>query len=193
MLVPSTALLENYAATTFFPDRLVVLRDVVVRVYFSRLHREHVNRFSIKPFLESTDVILPGQVAVFEFLPDRTGTFPVRNEGHGFEAPLIVVDDEREAAAARADFGVQQIALIYRLEDRRVFPAELSIVRGIPVRVHNLALEAEHQVSVVPFYVAKSANVGPGEINTFECTPDRAATFAIADELHGLEATLIVR
>jgi heme/copper-type cytochrome/quinol oxidase subunit 2 len=187
------ALLENYAATSFFPGTLVVLQNMPVRIYFSRLHREHVNRFSIQPFLESTDVILPGEVAVFEFVADRVGVFPIRNEGHGFEATLIVVTDEEAAVAAWSELGAQQLALIFRLEDERVFPPEVQLFEGIPARVFNLALGAEHRVSVPPFYVAQQPNVGPGEISTFDFTPDREGSFVIEDELHGLAATLTVR
>ena len=191
--VQQLALLENYAATSFFPDTVVVLQNLPVRIYFSRLHSEHVNRFSIEPFLESSDVIFPGTVAVFEFVPDRVGTFRIRNRGHGFEATLIVVVDDEAAAATWADLGRQQVALIYREEDERVFPSEVQVFVDIPVLAFNLALEAEHQVSVPPFYVAQAPNVGPGEISTFEFTPDGKGSFVIGDELHGLQATLLVR
>ena len=191
--VQQLALLENYAATSFFPDTLVVVQNLPVRIYFSRLHREHVNRFSIQPFLESTEVILPGVVAVFEFVPARVGTFLIRNEGHGFEATLIVVVDEESAAATWADLGKQQVALIYRMEDERIFPSEVRVFEGVPILVFNLALDEEHQVSVPPFYVAQQPNVGPGEISTFEFTPDGGGSFIIEDELLGLEATLLVR
>ena len=37
------AIVENYAATAFFPGRFVVRKGQPVRIYFSRLHREHIN------------------------------------------------------------------------------------------------------------------------------------------------------
>lgn len=44
--VQEFGLIENYAATRFFPRWMVVLKDVPVRIYLTRLHREHVNRFT---------------------------------------------------------------------------------------------------------------------------------------------------
>ncbi|MEE9277660.1 MAG: hypothetical protein V3V06_04565, partial [Dehalococcoidia bacterium] len=90
--IQELALLENYAATRFFPDPIVVLRGIPVRLYFSRLHREHINTFSIEPFFSTSAVILPGEVAILEFLPDTAGVFKIRNVGHGFEATLLVVE-----------------------------------------------------------------------------------------------------
>ena len=164
-----------------------------VRLYFSRLHREHVNRFTIEPFLDSSDVILPGEVGVLEFLPDEVGVFEINNVGHDFQATLIVVEDEEAARAMLTEPGMQTLALIYRLDDGRIFPEEVVVERGVPVKVYSLGIEAEYRVSVPPFYTAEAVNVGMGEINTFEFTPDQAGTFTIRDELHGLEATLIVK
>ena len=71
-------------------------------------------------------------------------TFLIRNEGHGFEATLIVVVDEESAAATWADLGKQQVALIYRMEDERIFPSEVRVFEGVPILVFNLALDEEH-------------------------------------------------
>lgn len=191
--VQELALLENYAATSFFPETIVVLKGVPVRLYFSRLHQEHVNRFTIEPFLDSSDVILPGEVGVLEFLPDEVGVFEINNVGHDFQATLIVVEDEEAARAMLTEPGIQTLALIYRLDDGRIFPGEVVVERGMPIKVYSLGIEADYRVSVPPFYSAEAVNVGMGEINTFEFTPDQAGTFTIRDELHGLEATLIVK
>ena len=67
------AIIENYAATRFFPRWIVVIKDIPVRLYLTRLHREHVNRFTIEPFFSSSEVILPGEIGVIEFLPDQAG------------------------------------------------------------------------------------------------------------------------
>ena len=191
--IQEVALLENYAATSFFPDSIVVVQGIPVRLYFSRLHREHVNTFAIEPFFSTSAVILPGEVAILEFLPDTTGVFKIRNVGHGFEATLLVVEDVEGAIARRSEADVQKVAFIYRQEDGRIFPERVVVQQGVPVKVYNLGIDAEHQVSVPPFYTATAVNVGPGEISTFEFTPDQAGTFVIRDELHGLEATLVVR
>lgn len=187
------ALLENYAATSFFPDTIVVRQGIPVKLYFTRLHREHVNRFSIEPFFSTSDVVLPGEVAVFEFLPDEAGEFRIRNEGHGFEATLIVVEDEQGNAAERARQNVQAFALIYSADGSRIIPQLVTVEKDIPVKVYNLALDGQHRISVPPFYSPAAANVDRMEITRFEFTPDESGTFVIVDELSGLKATLIVR
>lgn len=187
------ALLENYAATSFFPDTTIVRLGVPVRLYFTRLHREHVNRFSIEPFFSTSDVVLPGEIAVFEFLPDELGEYRIVNEGHGFESTLVVVADEQAEAAVWTQQGRQEFALIFSADSLRISPEEVTVQRDVPVTVYVLALDREHQVSVPPFYSPSAANVGPMEIASFEFTATESGTFAIVDELTGLEVTLIVR
>ena len=89
--VQEIGLIENFAATQFFPKWMVVVKDLPVRIYLTRLHREHVNIFTIEPFYSSSEVILPGEIGTIEFLPDRVGEFSIRNVGHNFEATLVVV------------------------------------------------------------------------------------------------------
>ncbi len=191
--IQELALLENYAATSFFPDTIVVRKDIPVKLYFTRLHSEHVNQFSIEPFFSTSDVVLPGEVAIFEFLPDEVGEFKIRNEGHGFEATLVVVEDAQEEASRRAEQSVQEFALIYGADDAGVIPKEITVEKDIPVKVYNLAIDGERRISVLPFYSPTSVNVGRMEITTFEFEPNESGTFKIIDELTALEATLIVR
>jgi len=105
---------------------------------------------------------------------------------------LVVADDEA-ADATWGDLGTQQFALIYRVEDGSVLPSEVQVFADIPGGVFNLTLDAEHRVSIPPFYIAQQPNVGPGEISIFEFNPDGEGSFVIEDELQGLGATLIVR
>ena len=90
--IQEIGIIENYAATQFYPQNMVVLKDIPVIMYLTRLHREHVNRFTISPFYSSSAVILPGEIGVIEFVPDQIGEFKIRNVGHDFEATLIVVE-----------------------------------------------------------------------------------------------------
>ena len=191
--VQELVLLENFAATSFFPDPIVVRKGAPVRLYFARLHREHINQFAIEPFFSTSEVVLPGEIAVFEFLADTAGTFAIANLGHSFSSELVVVDDAEAVTAERTQAGVQKLALIYRVENGAILPQRVVVERGLPVRIYNLGIEFEYRVSVPPFYTATTVNVGPGEISTFEFTPDQAGTFVMRDALHGLEATLIVR
>lgn len=192
-VVQELALLENYAATSFFPDTTIVRQGVPVKLYFTRLHREHVNRFSIEPFFSTSDVVLPGEVAVFEFLPDQLGEYRILNEGHGFDSTLIVVADEQAEAAVWAQQRGQEVALIFSADASRIMPQQVTVQRDVPVTVYILALDREHQVSVPPFYSPSAANVSPMEIESFEFTATESGTYAIVDELTGLEVTLIVR
>jgi hypothetical protein len=61
------------------------------------------------------------------------------------------------------------------------------------VKIHNLGVDANFRVSIDPFYPTAIDNVARREVSTFTFTPDRTGTFVIRDELHGLEATLVVQ
>ena len=85
----------------------------------TRLHREHVNRFTIEPFYSSSEVILPGEIGIIEFIPDQVGESKIRNVGHNFEADLVVVETEEEAKKRIADRGIQMYSLIHSVDDFR--------------------------------------------------------------------------
>ena len=162
-------------------------------MYLTRLHREHVNRFSIQPFYESSAVILPGEIGIIEFLPDQIGEFKIRNVGHNFEATLVVVETEEEAQRLIADRGRQMYALIHSVDEFKIFPDSLTVQKDVPVTIHNISLIAEHRVSIEPLYnAAEDLNVRPGEISRFEFTPDIAGEFTIEHELHGFTGRLMV-
>ena len=185
-------LIENYAATRFFPKWMVVVRDIPVRIYMTRLHREHVNQFTIEPFYRSSRVIMPGEIGVFEFLPDQVGEFKIRNVGHDFEATLVVVDTEEEARQRISEREAQMYSLIHSIDEFQIFPDKLVIQKDIPTRIHNISLIDEHRVSVDPLYIPDDFNVKPKEISIFEFTPDSAGEFTILHEVHGITGHLIV-
>ena len=186
------AIIENYAATRFFPRWIVVLKDIPVRLYLTRLHREHVNRFTIEPFYSSSDVILPGEIGVLEFIPNRVGEFKIRNVGHNCDATLVVVETIEEAKKRIAERGVQIYALIHSLNDLRIFPDRVVVQQGIPATFHNISLTAEHRVSFEPFYVPEDINIRPREITPISFTPDRTGEFSILHEIDGMTGELIV-
>ena len=190
--VQEFAIIENYAATRFYPREIVVLRGIPVRLYLTRLHREHVNRFTISPFFSSSRVILPGEIGLIEFLPDDLGEFKIRNVGHGFEATLVVVESKEEARQHFVDKGVQMFALIQSVNDARIFPEETFVVKDVPVKVFNISLTADHKVSIAPFYVADDINVIRREITSFDFTPDSTGEFTIRNEGQAFVGTLIV-
>jgi len=190
--VQEIGIIENYAATRFFPQWLVVVKDIPVRLYLTRLHREHVNKFSIAPFFSSSEVILPGEVGVIEFLPNQVGEFKIRNVGHNFEATLMVVNTKEEAKERIVERGVQMYSFIHSLDESRIFPDRLVVEKDIPVRLHNISLAAEHKVSFGPFHFPDDINVRPGEISILEFTPDRTGEFTIRHEIHGFTGELVV-
>ena len=169
-----------------------VVKDIPVKLYLTRLHREHVNRFTIAPFYDSSKVILPGEIGLIEFLPDQVGEFKISNVGHNFHATLVVVETEKEAKIRIEERGVQMYSLIHSIDDFRIFPNRLVVQKGIRTRIHNISLITEHRVSIEPFDVPTDLNVRPKEISIVEFTPDKAGEFTIRHELHGFTGQFIV-
>ena len=166
--------------------------DIPVKLYLTRLHQEHVNQFTITPFYSSSRVILPGEVGVIRFVPNRLGVFKIRNVGHDFEATLVVVETVEEQVQRMVDKGVKMFALIHSVDDSRVFPDRSLVVKDLPVKVFNISLSAQHTVSVPPFYSPDDANVKPGEIISFDFTPDSTGEFTIQNETYGFTSILVV-
>ena len=187
------SIIENYAATRFYPGNIVVLKDIPVKMYLTRLHREHVNLFSIKPFYASSEVILPGEIGIIEFLPDQAGECKIRNVGHGFEATLVVVETVEEKQRYIAERGRQMYALIHSVDERWIYPDTLVVQEGIPATIHNIALNGDEKVSFKPFYEPEDVNVKPREITPIKFTPDTLGEFTIKDEVHGITGTLVVQ
>ena len=183
---------EGADRSAVITQTIEVLKDVPVRLYLTRLHREHVNQFAIEPFYRSNDVILPGEIGLIEFVPDRVGEFAIRNVGHGFEATLVVVETVAELKQLMVDRGVKMFALIQSAGDSRLFPERTLVVKDVPVKVFNISLTEEHSVSVSPFYDPAELNVRPREITSFDFTPNRAGTFAIESAIYGYQGTLVV-
>ena len=190
--VQEIGLIENYAANQYFPRNIVVLKDIPVRIFLTRLHREHINNFRIDPFYSSSEVFLPGEIGVIEFVPDQVGEFKIRNVGHGNEADLIVVETQQEAREYIEGRGRQTYALIHSVDDFRIYPESLAVQSGIPVTIHNISLIDQHQVSIESYHSPENVNVRPGEVSRFEFTPEESGIFTIRHELHGFTGNLIV-
>ena len=186
------SIIENYTATRFWPRNIVVIKDIPVRMYLTRLHREHINLFTIDPFFSSTERILPGEVGIIEFIPNQLGEFKISNVGHRFDADLIVVETREEANEHVAGQGIQMYALIHDVDRFRLFPETIVVQKDIPVIIHNISLVTQHQVSIEPFEMGEQINVKPGELTRFEFTPDTVGEFTILHKIHGFTGTLIV-
>ena len=191
--VQEVATIENYRATKFFPPRMVVVHNVTVRLFVTRLHREHVNRFSIEPFLLSTEFYEPGTMGEEKLTPDRLGDFKMKNEGHGFQGDFIVVATVDEARKLASDRGVQELSIIHDLQGGSMSPSRIEVFKGILVRVYNTSLEGSDRVSIDQLYTPEEDNVKSGEITLFEFTPDTAGEFMIKYVNGGATGTLVVR
>ena len=196
-LAPRTALqviatLENYTASQFFPATVIVIKDVPVNLLMTRLHREHVNKFTIEPFVLGRPFALPGAVANIEFTPDKSGKFKMRNVGHFFEADFIVADSVADAKNLVAQRGIQEFSLIHDFESGSTSPSRIIIQKDIPVRAYNTSLNGDGRVSIEPFYVSQEVNVRQGKISTFEFIPDATGEFAIRDGNEAVIGILVV-
>ena len=163
----------------------MVVKDIPVRIFLTRLHREHINNFRIDPFYSSTEEFLPREIGVIEFVPDQVGEFKIRNVGHGNEADLIVVETQHEAREYIEGRGRQMYALIHSVDEFRIYPETLIVQSGIPVTIHNISLVDQHQVSIESFQNPEDVNVKPREVSRFEFTPESSGIFTIRHELHG--------
>ena len=186
------ATIENYAASRFFPDRIVVVKGMPLRMNMTRLHREHINKFTIEPFLSSTNFFPPGTIGVEQFIPDQTGEFKMYNVGHRYEADFIVVDTEDEIKRLIAEIGIQEFSLIHDLEGGRIVPDRIVVQQGITVRIYNTSLKGDEMVSIEPFLRSEEGSVKERAITIFEFTPDVVGEFAIRYEALVATATLEV-
>ena len=191
--VQELATIENYRATQFFPPTLVVMQDVAIRLFVTRLHREHVNRFSIEPFLVSTDFYAPGTMGEEKFTPDRSGSFKMRNEGHGFHGDLIVLETSEDARKLATDRGVQEFSIIHDPEGGRMSPSRFEVFRGVLVRVYNTSLNGSDRVSIDQFYSPTEDNVKRREITSCEFLPDTLGEFTIRYVTSEATGTLVVK
>ena len=187
------ATIETYTASQFFPSKLIVIKDVPLTLMMTRLHREHVNRFTIEPFVFSRPFANPGSVASINFTPDQSGEFKMRNLGHFFDGDFIVAENEAEAKMIAAQGGMQELSLIFDFfEGGSLTPSKVEVQKDIPVRIYNISLDGRAQISIEPFYRSDDANVMEGKITTFEFIPNLAGEFPISDGDGMVLGTLVV-
>ena len=119
--VQEISIIENYTATRFWPRNIVVIKDIPVRMYLTRLHREHVNLFTIEPFFSSTEQILPGEIGIIDFIPDQLGEFKISTVGHRFDGWLSTVPIKKLHVQLKADarpVGHGDVPVVVGLEQR---------------------------------------------------------------------------
>ena len=187
------ATIEAYAASQFFPPKIIVIKDIPVTLKMTRLHKEHVNQFTIAPFVFSRPFANPGSVAKVTFTPDQSGEFKMRNVGHFFDAEFIVAESVADAKMIAAQGGMQEFSLIYDFfATVSVTPGRVVVQKDIPVKVYNLSLGGKTRVSIEPFYRPDEVNVMERKVTTFEFIPNVAGEFPISDGDGNVIGTLVV-
>ena len=186
------ATIEDYSASQFYPNFVVVVKDIPLNLYVTRLHREHVNAFSIEPFLFSSSFHAPGTMGIESLMPDRSGEFWMRNEGHGFQTSFIVADTEADAKELVGERGMQEFSLIHDLEGGLIAPSRVVVQKDIPVKVYNTSLKGSDRLTISPFYTPESTNIRDGTITTFEFVPDAVGEYTIRYDNSDVTGTLVV-
>ena len=129
---------------------------------------------------------------MIEFTPNQTGNFIIKNVGHGYQAPLIVVDNAEEAKVQLISTGLQEYSLIHDFAKSKLVPDRLVVQRGVPVKIYNTGLGGQDKVSIAPFYLPATTNVEGGKITVIEFTPSMTGEFSITYEEHNISGVLVV-
>ena len=180
----------------FFPDPIISSVDRPLRLLVTTDSREHVNRLQLLPFINQTDVVRVGEITTVEFSPRNTGSFQIRNLGHGFTGELSFVSDLAAVDAEVVARGRQSASLIHSNAQAQIIPSTLRLLKGIPATIYNISLDDQHWVSIEPWVIApqstETGNVQPRTVTLFEFTPSDTGSYAIQHTVHGFAGVLRV-
>lgn len=124
------------------------------------------------------------------------GVLARARRGLGAMAVLLVFVAGIWVAAQRTQGGrlprpPQQLAVIATLQGEGFFPAQLTIARGVPVRLFATSVDVVHAL-IIPEFRAE-IRLRPGTVEVVEFTPARGGTFQIVCDYHPhMRATLRV-
>lgn len=71
-------------------------------------------------------------------------------------------------------------------------PSRIVVLKNIPVKLYNISLKGNEQVSIEPFYTPGEINLRERNITTFEFIPNAVGEFVIRYKDHNTVGTLIV-
>ena len=183
------ALIQRVYPAQYFPDVVVVQKDVPIKFYITTIQQEHQNKVSVEPFFVTTEPVVPGKTRATLFTPDQAGSFTILNLGHGFTGELFVAETAEQAKEKRVEKGFQEFSLLYGAEN--IYPQKVVVQKDVPLKLYNIGLKEEHSVSFPPF-LQTAQTVTPNDVTTFEFVPDRLGTFIIRDETFNQTAELVV-
>ena len=135
------------------------------------------------------------QGQTFQFTFNTVGTFDYHCAIHPFMTAKVVVTAAQEE--------VQEFSLIHSLKDLKIYPATLTVKKGIKVRLFNTATDGSHPTVIIssddqgknPVFGVQPFDVEVGQLTVVEFTPDKSGEFFITHELHGhdIDGKLIVK
>jgi len=182
--------------SNFYPDPIISIVNQPLRLLVTSDREEHVNRLQILPWIQSTDLVRVGQILTVEFTPTDTGTYQIRNIGHGFTGDIIIVEDSVAVDARYIELGEQGTSLIHSNALTQIFPSTTRVLEDLLLTIHNISLDDTHWVSILPWVIApqpnKPGNVVPRDVTAFQFTPDVTGSYVIQHTVHGFSGTLIV-
>jgi len=180
----------------FFPDPIISIADQPLRLLVTTQSREHVNRLSIIPYINATDIVRVGDITTVEFTPQNTGTIQIRNIGHGFTGDIIIVNDAIAKDSKVLQLGRQGVSIIHSKDHSQIFPPSIRVLKGVPLTIYNMSLSGQQWVTIEPWVTApptnETGNVLPSIVTTFEFTPDETGSYVIQHIVNGYTGTLVV-
>ena len=79
----------DFESGATIPRRVLIQKDIPVQAYQTSLNRD--GRVSIEPFYRSEEVnVRKGKISTFEFIPDTSGEFAIRDGNDAVIGMLVV-------------------------------------------------------------------------------------------------------
>jgi plastocyanin len=125
----------------------------------------------------------------FPFTFNMPGSYSVSAQTGSLGGSMTVT----VVAAGAQPEEVQEFSLIHSLKDLKIYPATLTVKKGIKVRLFNTATDGSHPTVAIssdedgknPVFGVQPFDVEVGKLTVVEFTPDKEGTYFITHHLHG--------
>lgn len=125
----------------------------------------------------------------FPFTFSTAGSYSVSGRSGELGGSMTVT----VAAAGAQPEEVQEFSLIHSLNDLKIYPATLTVKKGVKVRLFNTATDGSHPTIAIssdedgknPVFGVQPFDVEVGKLTVVEFTPDKEGTYFITHHLHG--------